>query len=99
LKTKNFLNDKDGITVEDTEKLIMGGLFIMFTTCIAYVYTRFHFIDLTATYLDISLGTLFLLRKISKYTLQGKQITSLEDLKSNLNDTQNTNNQSDQSQG
>lgn len=76
---KTFLNDIDGLSIKDLEKIITCILFILGTLSILYMFIFKQYVDVNINYFVLGLGTLFLIRKIMKYNLEAKTIESSDD--------------------
>lgn len=84
---KNFLNDTDGLSIKDLEKIVTCFLFILGTLSILYMFVFRQFIDVNMNYFVLGLGTLFVLRKIMKYNLEAKTIDYSEENNTTTNET------------
>jgi hypothetical protein len=85
---KTFLNDTDGLSIKDLEKIITCVLFVLGTIAVLYMFVFNQFVDVNMNYFVLGLGTLFVLRKIMKYNLEAKTIDYSEE---NTNTAINTN--------
>ncbi len=66
-KTKTFLNDNDGFSEKDFEKLATGFLFILASLSVIYKYLTTNIVNTDMVYFTSILGSLFIVRKGISY--------------------------------
>jgi hypothetical protein len=76
---KSFINDSNGLSLQDFEKIVFGLSFIaLIVTAIVCIF-KFKTIDTNLVYLTSTVGGLFVLRKGLKYNADTKlQQTMIE---------------------
>lgn len=64
---KTFLNDKDGFSLQDLEKITLNFLFALSVVVILYKFSRLGLSDIIMVQFSLGIGGLLVARKVGSY--------------------------------